>query len=370
VTTPEPEPNKEAGFFRRHAARFIGSILLTVCVVWAARHSGLELVPAWSQFDHVRWWTVPGYVVLLAAMTYFRAVRWRFLLRRVAPEGVPRTRLLAVSLVGFAGILILPFRLGEFVRPALLHEKGKVSFTAATGSIVAERIVDGLYLSILLVVALLVAPTVVPMPEHIVGLPITVAQARGYAFLTFGGFAGGFVVLVVYFFARDFAKKLTLAVFGIVSKRLGEVLAEKAEQLAHGLDFFRNGRDASGFLFETTLYWAFNALGMMFLAWGCGLVHADGSGPTYLEAIAMMGMLGVTILIPGPPGMLGIFQAGLFSGMTMYYPEASVRHEGAVFAFLLFIVQVVWTVVSAAIALVSGHTSLKSIADEERNLHK
>lgn len=363
------EPHAQMGFFRRHAARFIGSAILTVCVLWGLRHSGLELIPAWSKFANVRWWTVPVYITLIAAWTYFRSVRWRFLLRRVAPD-VKRNRILAVSLVGFAAIFFLPFRLGEFVRPAMLREKGKVSFSAATGSIIAERIVDGLYLSIILAIALIVVPTIHPMPEHVVGLPLTVTQVRGYAFITLGGFIGGFLVLAVFFFSRDFAKRATLAIVGVVSRPLAEKLAAEAEKLAHGLDFFRSGRDAAGFLFESTLYWGLNAFSMWVLAYGAGLVHADGSLPTFGEACAMMGMLGVTILIPGPPGMLGIFQAGMFCGMTMYYPEEIVRDHGAVYACLLFLLQFVWTAVTGVSAMFSGHTSLKAIAAEENLAHE
>ena len=365
VTVASLPAKPKPGFVRRHAGRFIGSLVLTVCVIWGLKHSGLDLVPAWSSFAHVRWWTVPAYFVPFCLMTYFRAVRWRFLLRRAAPEGVPIPRLIAVSLVGFAGILLLPFRLGEFVRPAMLHEKGKVSFTAATGTIVTERIIDGLYLSIILIIALIVAPEIHPLPEKIVGLPITTAQARGYVYLTAAGFVGGFAVIATYFFARDFAKRATLATFGLVSRPLAQKLADKAEAFAHGFDFFGSPKNAGGFMLETTLYWICNACGMWFLAWGAGLVHADGSGPTFPEAVAMMGMLGVTILIPGPPGLLGIFQAGMFCGMTFYYPAAIVQERGAVYAFLLFVTQIPTTALAGAVALWSGHTTLKSITQDE-----
>lgn len=354
----------QPGFLRRHAGRFIGSAVLTVCVIWAARHSGLELLPAWSRFAHVKWWTVGVYLLMIATWTYFRAIRWRFLLRKAAPD-VKKPRLLAVSLVGFAAILILPFRLGEFVRPAMLREKGKVSFSAATGSIVAERIVDGVYLSVVLVIALLVVPTIHPLPEHVVGLPVTVAQTRWYAWVTAGGFITGLVVLMVFYFARDFAKRVTLAVFGVVSKKLATKLADELDKLSHGLDFFGNARVAFGFLWETTLYWMINAASMWLLAWGCGLEHADGSAPTFGEGCAIMGMLGMAILIPGPPGMLGVFQAGLMCGMTMYYPEEIVRDRGAVYACVMFLVQVVWILGSGGVAMLSGHTSLKQLAAEE-----
>lgn len=360
-------PSATPSFLRRHAARFIGSAVLLVCVIWAARHSGLELLPPWSRFRDVKWWTVVPYVVSIAVWTWFRSVRWRFLLRKVAPD-VPKKRLLAISLVGFAAILILPFRLGEFVRPALLREKGKISFSAATGSIVAERIVDGVYLSLVLVAALVAVPTIQPLPEHVVGLPIHVAQARAYAFVVAGVFLTGLLVLMVFYFARDFAKRATLAVFGLVSRSFAEKLANEAEKLADGLAFFSNGRAAAGFLFETSLYWMINALSMWILAWGCGLVHADGSIATFGEACAMMGMLGVAILIPGPPGMLGVFQAGMACGMTMYYPEQIVRDRGAVYACLLFLIQVAWQLASGGLAMLSGHTTFKELADDDEKL--
>ena len=42
-----------------------------------------------------------------------------------------------------------------------------------------------------------------------------------------------------------------------------------------------------------------------------------------------MGMLGVTILIPGPPGLVGIFQTGIYCGMSMYFAPTVVTGEGA-----------------------------------------
>jgi len=358
--------HEHKSFLRRHLGRMIGSIIVTASVLWAAEHFGLELIPKRAAFNGVRWWTVPVYVLLVIAMSYFRAARWRFLLRKVGAE-IPQSKILRISLVGFAAILLLPFRLGEFVRPAMLREKGKVSFAAATGSIIGERIVDGFYLSIVLAIALLVVPKVSPLPEHIMGLPprVTTAGVIGYAYFTFAGFSAALITIAVYFFARDFAKRATLAVFGIVSKNLAERLAHEAERLADGLHFLKSPRDAAGFMFESTLYWSINAAGMWLLAWGCGLAHADGTAVTYGEACAMMGMLGVTILIPGPPGLLGIFQAGMFCGMTLFFPSEIVASKGAVYAFLLFAVQVPLTTLAGGIALFSGGGGLSQIADAD-----
>ena len=256
-----------------------------------------------------------------------------------------------MSWIGFAAILIMPFRIGEFVRPYMLRTPGRtdaagrtvdaVTMPAATGSIVAERVTDGLYLSIVLAIALLVVPHAEPLPKTVAGMPaISLDHVRQIAFVILGIFTAGMLVLAVYYVARDFARRATLAVFGLISRPLAEKLAGMAESLADGLSFLGRPRGRPPLLSEeTTLYWVLNAGGMWLLAWGCGVTHADGSVPTYGEACAMMGMLGITILIPGPPGMLGVFQLGVSAGMSMYFPAETTLGEGAAYVFLLYIIQ-------------------------------
>lgn len=353
-------PLESKGFLRRHGAKLIASVVITAGIVFTLQKGGLTLWPEGGDFAHVRWWSIPAYLVTLIAMSYFRAVRWRYLLRSFAD--VPRRRVLAVSWIGFAAILLMPFRIGEIVRPYMLREKGKLSMSSATGTVVAERVVDGLYLSIVLAIALVFVPTIHPLPEKVVGLPISVAQVRASGFAMLGLFTVAFATIAVFYFARAWARKMTLAVFGLVSKRLGEKLAETAEKLANGLHFLGRGRDAGPFLLETTAYWFLNALGMWILAWGCGVAHADGSPITFGEACALMGMLGCTILIPGPPGLLGVFQAGIYAGMTMYFPTSIVTGAGSAYVFLLYMIQLVWTIASAGFFLAVDRNALKQLS--------
>lgn len=353
-------PQETKGFLRRHAAKLLASAIITAGIIFTLQKGGLTLVPEGGDFAHVRWVSIPAYLATLVVMSYFRAVRWRFLLRSFAD--VPRRRVLAVSWIGFAAILLMPFRIGEIVRPYMLREKGKLSMSSATGTVVAERVVDGLYLSVVLAIALLFIPTIDPLPTTVVGLPISVQQVRTSGFVMLGIFTAAFITIAVFYFARNWARSMTLAVFGIVSKRLGNKLAETAEKLANGLHFLGRGRDAGGFLVETTFYWGLNAFGMWILAWGCGVVHADGTPITFGEACALMGMLGCTILIPGPPGLLGVFQAGIYAGMTMYFPTSVVTGGGAAYVFLLYALQLVWTLASAGFFLAIDRSALKALS--------
>jgi hypothetical protein len=353
-----------AAFLRRHRVKLVFSLIITLGIWYTLHKGGLKIVPEGGDFQHVRWWVIAPYVATLCGFSYFRSVRWRFLLRSIAT--VPKKRLLTVSAIGFAAILLMPFRIGEVVRPYMIRTgptgraapgERAITLTAATSSIVAERIIDGLYLSIVLALALVFVPTVHPLPETVVGLPVTVAAVRRGGYWMLGLFCVAFATIAVFYFARSWAHRTTLAIIGKVSMPLAEKLASMAEKFADGLHVFGRFRDSAGFFVETTGYWLVNALGMWLLAWGSGVVHADGSAATFGEACALMGMLGCTILIPGPPGLLGVFQAGLYAGMTMYYPTQVVTGPGAAFVFLLYSTQVVFQLVAAAISLgIEGRT--------------
>jgi hypothetical protein len=302
-------------------------------------------------------------------------VRWRFLLRHFAE--VPKRRLVTVSFIGFTAILVLPWRLGEIVRPYMIRTPANaplrpgekpITMAAAMSTVVAERIADGFFLgTLILSLALYFVPINTPLATRIEGIPLlTVAAARRAGYVIAAFFATGVTTLAVFYFARAWAHRTTLAVFGVVSVKLGEKLAGLCEKFADGLHVFGRGRDAAGFLWETTLYWLINAGGMWLLAWGCGIVHADGSAPTLGEAFGLMGMLGCAILIPGPPGLIGVFQAGVMAGMTMYYPAKIVNGPGSAFVFLLYATQVATTLVLGVAALwAEGRSGVQALEEAE-----
>jgi len=95
--------------------KLIASVLITLGIVYTIEKGGIQIVPDGGDFTHVRWPYIIPYAALFLAMTWFRSVRWRFLLRSIIE--VPKLRLFAVSCAGFLAILVLPFRLGELARP-------------------------------------------------------------------------------------------------------------------------------------------------------------------------------------------------------------------------------------------------------------
>lgn len=94
-------------------------------------------------FDAEYLFFLPAVAVYFAGL-YLRAVRWRFQLGGLADASVGR--LLPVVLVGHAVNNLLPARLGELVRAVQLSRREGVPGGAALGSVVVERVFDGLAL--------------------------------------------------------------------------------------------------------------------------------------------------------------------------------------------------------------------------------
>jgi hypothetical protein len=255
-------------------------------------------------------------------------------------------------LIGSAAVLLLPLRLGETARPLLIARTGRVSALAALGTVVAERIIDGLVLSLILGAALLAVPTIVPLPTQVIGIPVAMGAVRGYAWTFLITFSAAFTAIAVFHAARGFGIKVVHATFGKLSPRLGQLIATTLDRFADGLSFFRYRGLALRFLLETGIYWFLGALGFWLLGWGTGVVHADQSIMSFGEACAIMGMLGIAAALPGPPGLIGLFQAGAYAAMTMYFPKDILTGPGSAFVFLLYVLQVGFVVLSAAVCLV------------------
>jgi len=337
-------PTSGRGFLRRHAVKLVLSVILGACLAWMLADGGLPLVPSASTFAGVRWWTLPVYVAMIGVGHYFRAVRWRFLLR---PLGRVSSRsVLAVSWIAFAAILLSPFRSGEVMRPYLITKRGSVRLWEATATIGAERVIDGLVLSVMLFTALQLASPLSPLPDHVGDLVVPVAAIPGAAYSVLALFLSAFAVMGLFFWRRDLARRITHRVVGVVSHRIADLLAGVVERVADGLRFLPSGRLMIPFLFETALYWIPNACGMWLLAWGAGL-----EGISLAEACVTLGVICIGILVPAGPGYFGVFQLSTFMGLAMFFPEDVIKGPATAFVFLLYLCQVGVHLLAAVIGI-------------------
>lgn len=331
-------------WLRRHGVKLIMSVLIGIAFWLVLRGGGLPILPEKRLVAGIRWWTWPAYGVSVGVWSFVRAARTRHLLRPIANVGL--RDILTVSWIGFLSIFVLPLRLGEVVRPALFHHKGQVSFATATGACGAERIIDGLILMTILTVSLPLGKPLSPLPDHIGKLPIPVVAVPAAAYSMLLVFLMAFAAMAIFYWRRSWARAATDKVIGLVSKRLAVFLTDQVQKLSEGFRFLKSPKHTVPFVIESLVYWGIAGAGMWLLAWGCGI-----SEITFARAYALLGVLGLGIIVPGAPGYFGAFQASVYAGLALYFASDDVLGAGSVFVFFLYVSQLL---VMFLLAIVAG----------------
>jgi uncharacterized protein (TIRG00374 family) len=293
-----------------------------------------------------------GYVVVLLAVHAVRTVRWGLLLEPVGKVGWKRLN--SASAIGFMLLSVMPLRLGELGRPLLVSrpagEGRKLSRSGALASCVVERIIDGIAVGVLGIVALRILAT----------QGTTADFARMASNLVTAGFAALLLALVVAFFMRERAVAL-------VRRLLKPVSAGVAERVAHMLDSFVGGLNLGAgrvlaVLALTVVHWILHVYGFWLVAPAFGL-RLDA-----LQASTVLAANVVGVMIPAGPGGLGPSQMATVAGVSIFYPAAMVASETAVhaaaYANTIWALQVGQAVALGLVFLVSGHVSLAGLFEK------
>ena len=285
-----------------------------------------------------------GYAVLWSIVHAIRAARWQLLLRPVHPA--PMKQVLSAAFLGFAAIVLFPLRTGEMVRPVLIRKKDQLSGWAALGTIGAERIIDGLLLTIMLTAAMALTPPLDPLPESIGDLQISVKLVPRATLSCLLAFACAFALMFSFYFARSWTQRILERLLSLVSPKLAEYVCSRLVKLTTGLDFMKDWRTNLAFISVSLVYWWLNAYANLVLAQGCGLTNF-GFG----EACVVTGVLALGILIPNAPGFFGAFQFAIYAALAMYYPREVVLGEGPRYVFLVYLLQMGITAAGAAMGI-------------------
>lgn len=319
-------------FVQRHGAKLLVSLLLGGGLAWVIGRGGFPLVPPRDELARLSPSAAAVAVSLYVVSYLARTARWRHLL---APHGgAPLGSLVAVQWLGFVAILVAPLRAGEVVRPYLLARRTGVRAWVAAGTVGAERVLDGLVIALVLAGTLALSTPLDPLPSRVGDLPVPAAAVPRAAYTFLAVFASALVVMIVFYRARELARRVVLAVVGRVSASAAMRVADVASRVADGLAFLPSARLLGPYMLETTFYWLTNIAGTHVLARALGLPL------TWAETAVVQGVTGIGILIPAGPGFFGAYQLAAFAALAMYVPAAEVQTTGAVFVFWMYVLQV------------------------------
>lgn len=116
----------------------LGIVLTIVFLGWFLWNTDLHKV--WAIMKSANpLWLIGGMLINVAALV-FRTLRWRTILRPDNPP--PFYPTFFANTLGYGLSTVLPVRAGDFARPALLARRTDIQFTAALGTVLAERVLD------------------------------------------------------------------------------------------------------------------------------------------------------------------------------------------------------------------------------------
>ncbi|MBI4540480.1 MAG: flippase-like domain-containing protein [Gemmatimonadetes bacterium] len=278
-------------------------VLLSILLLWWA----LRDVDATRVLGELRR-ADPWYFVAAVAVTtsgfVVRAWRWKGLLAPLRAGSAFPSRFAAVN-IGFMANNVLPARVGEFARAYALSRLEPVTVSGSLGSLVVERILDGLILITLLLMAL-AAPTF-PAGAEVAGIDLRHLMAgMGSIFL-----GAGVLLFAVARWSAESVRVAERLVAWLPGR--GAAMVDIFEAFLDGVAVLRSPALLLKSVLWTLVLWTWMGVSyqLAFAAFG---IDVDFFGALFLQTL-----IGLAVAVPSAPGFFGPFEAAAKVGLVGVY---------------------------------------------------
>jgi uncharacterized protein (TIRG00374 family) len=278
-------------------------------------------------------WVVAALVASLATV-YIRAQRWRVLLRPLGD--VPLYPALSATAIGFGATAVLPFRVGELLRPALLGRRAGVGMSAALSSVVLERLFD-----ILLVIGCFLGVSLV------YDIPSTLRRGAQVLAVLAGA---AMVALFIAQRRRAAAERLAHRVLGLLPASIARRLGPVVTSFLQGLGGLGDSTALLLVLAYSVYLWGIVQLTFLF-----SFLALDIQVPLLAASLTTLVVIAAAVFLPQAPGFVGTWQAACVLALGFF----DVPREAALgYSVLTWILQMTVNVGTAGIFLAREDLSL------------
>jgi len=270
------------------AFRYLLTVLLTVVLLYLSfRGADPEaLLAAITAADFG--WLLLMFLLLMISHS-LRALRWRYLLDPIKP-GIGFRNLFSGVMVGYFVNNILP-RAGELVRPYTLGKLERISRSSVLGTIVVERLIDGVSFLLLLVMIPLIYNG--PLSETFpwlesAGIILTVSMTAG-------------LLLIVFLMGRrDLTTRLVGAVAPFFPRRWRDSIIRAVHSFLDGFLIVRHPKNVLLLLLLSFGIWFFY---VAMTKAALNAFHLEGSlGWRAATVVLAISSIGIAIPTPGSTG--------------------------------------------------------------------
>jgi len=345
-----------------------GIVISLVAFYFAFKNVPLnELLNYLSSINYL--WLFPSVFVIFISFL-LRAFRWMLILEPASK--ISLWKAFHPLMIGFMLNCILPGRVGELARPAILQKKENVPFSTGLATVVAERIFDSGIL-IILFGAMLAYIDIDPRLSISFGKydlnRETLVSIGGNIFRLIIIFIAG-IILFSFSSIRQ-AVKWTInkipSLFSFKSVSLKNKIQKFcaslicfADNLSTGFSFINYPKKICICIGLSFIIWVLSAFSFYIIALGC-----PGIRLSYLELFAVMIIICFFIALPSVPGFWGIWEAGGIFALSLFGISAK---EAAGFTLVSHAIQIFPVIIIGIIsAMLSGVDTLQ-ILKERRNI--
>jgi len=267
-----------------------------------------------------------------------RAQRWRLFLK---PLGVPSFRtLVAATNIGFMANMVLPLRIGEVIRPALVARRERVPLGGVLATIVLERVFDMFMVLLLFGIAVLVVPVT--------------DQARTWGVMLMGVAAVVGTVVFVMWWQEELALRIVHACCAPLPEKVGGALESFARGFVKALEVLSSPTDFLKAFAWSAYLWGTIALVNMF---GLAAFHLPLRSTIIATAI-----VAIAVSVPSAPGYIGSFQLGCKVALALYGVSPD---EAIAFSIVHHLVQFFTIVAAGLFSMWSENMKLGEVGPAE-----
>ncbi len=269
---------------------------------------------------HIGWMSL-GVGVLIASF-FIRVWRWGYIVNPVVPT--PFWRLFSATQIGFMANFILPARAGEVVRALVLTRNSNIPFGKTMAFVAVDRVTDlfGLLVVFLITLVVFRPEQDVYLPPDLQNLyagPISSAMIRAAVFSMTAALAGVVSMMLMLIVFKKIILRISDAILGRISTRLANFVHNLFEHFTEGMQVLTSYKDLAKATGVSLLLWTTFALLQVCFYKTFGLEM-----PWYTPFV-ILSLLAAFISIPGPPGFIGPFHAGIIGGMILSDPNVNMN---------------------------------------------
>jgi len=316
-------------------------------------------------------WLFPSVFVVFISFA-LRAFRWMLILEPVSK--ISFWKAFHPLMIGFMLNCILPGRVGEVARPAILQKKENVPFSTGLATVVIERIFDSSIL-IILFGAMLAYIDIDPQLSISFGKynlnRETLVSIGGNLFKLMIILIAG-IILFSFSSIRQ-AVKWTInkipSLFSLTNVSLTNKIQKFCaslicfvDNLSTGFSFINHTKKICICIGLSFIIWVLSAFSFYIMALGC-----PGISLSYLELFAVMIIICFFIALPSVPGFWGIWEAGGVFALSLFGISAK---EAAGFTLANHAIQIFPVIIIGVIsAMLSGVDTLQIFKSLSKNSH-